>query len=193
MPVFYKAAQSILENKAGKKLFYPRIVLKGNVTTDQIAREIAEYSSLSKGDTKNTIDNLVRVMTTHLQSSESVTLDGFGTFRMTMKSNGKGVEAADKVSAAQATLTVRFLPSYTKNPDRTVATRSMVTGVKCLPYNSKVTGNGSGGGSSSGGDGGIEDNPLDQTPMYLRNSSTSNNTCTILILRLSQTIHYFTN
>ena len=46
MPVFYKAAQSILENKAGKKLFYPRIVLKGNVTTDQIAREIAEYSSL---------------------------------------------------------------------------------------------------------------------------------------------------
>ena len=152
MPVFYKAAQSILENKAGKKLFYPRIVLKGNVTTDQIAREIAEYSSLSKGDTKNTIDNLVRVMTTHLQSSESVTLDGFGTFRMTMKSNGKGVEA---------TLTVRFLPSYTKNPDRTVATRSMVTGVKCLPYNSKVTGNGSGGGSSSGGDGGIEDNPLD--------------------------------
>lgn len=139
MPVFYKAAQSILENKAGKKLFYPRIVLKGNVTTDQIAREIAEYSSLSKGDTKNTIDNLVRVMTTHLQSSESVTLDGFGTFRMTMKSNGKGVEAADKVSAAQATLTVRFLPSYTKNPDRTVATRSMVTGVKCLPYNSKVT------------------------------------------------------
>ena len=161
MPVFYKAAQSILENKAGKTLFYPRIVLKGNVTTDQIAREIAEYSSLSKGDTKNTIDNLVRVMTTHLQSSESVTLDGFGTFRMTMKSNGKGVEAADKVSAAQATLTVRFLPSYTKNPDRTVATRSMVTGVKCLPYNSKVTGNGSGGGSSSGGDGGIEDNPLD--------------------------------
>ena len=162
MPVFYKAAQSILENKAGKKLFYPRIVLKGNVTTDQIAREIAEYSSLSKGDTKNTIDNLVRVMTTHLQSSESVTLDGFGTFRMTMKSNGKGVEAADKDSAAQATLTVRFLPSCTtKNLDHSVATRSMVTGVKCLPYNSKVTGNGSGGGSSSGGDGGIEDNPLD--------------------------------
>ena len=44
MPVFYKAAQSILENKAGKKLFYPRIVLKGNVTTDQIAREIADVT-----------------------------------------------------------------------------------------------------------------------------------------------------
>ena len=134
MAVLYKTAQSILANKDGKKLFYPRVVLKGNVSTDQIAQEIAEYSSLSKGDTKNVIDNLVRVLTTHLQSSESVTLDGFGTFRMTMKSNGKGVESADKVSAAQATMTVRFLPCYTKNPDRTVATRSMVTGVKCIPY-----------------------------------------------------------
>ena len=162
MAVLYKTAQSILANKDGKKLFYPRVVLKGNVSTDQIAQEIAEYSSLSKGDTKNVIDNLVRVLTTHLQSSESVTLDGFGTFRMTMKSNGKGVESADKVSAAQATMTVRFLPCYTKNPDRTVATRSMVTGVKCIPYGPSQAG-GSGGGSGnggSGGDGGIEDDPL---------------------------------
>ena len=161
MAVLYKTAQSILANKDGKKLFYPRVVLKGNVSTDQIAQEIAEYSSLSKGDTKNVIDNLVRVLTTHLQSSESVTLDGFGTFRMTMKSNGKGVESADKVSAAQATMTVRFLPCYTKNPDRTVATRSMVTGVKCNPYvTSQAGGSGGNGNGDSGGDGGIEDDPL---------------------------------
>ena len=161
MAVLYKTAQSILANKDGKKLFYPRVVLKGNVSTDQIAQEIAEYSSLSKGDTKNVIDNLVRVLTTHLQSSESVTLDGFGTFRMTMKSNGKGVESADKVSAAQATMTVRFLPCYTKNPDRTVATRSMVTGVKCIPYGTRQAGGSGGNGNGdSGGDGGIEDDPL---------------------------------
>ena len=88
MAVLYKTVQSILANKAGVKVFYPRVVLKGHVSTDQIAREISEYSSLSKGDTKNVIDNLVRVLTTHLQSSESVTLDGFGTFRMAMKTNG---------------------------------------------------------------------------------------------------------
>ena len=79
MAVLYKTVRSILANKAGVKVFYPRVVLKGHVSTDQIAREISEYSSLSKGDTKNVIDNLVRVLTTHLQSSESVTLDGFGT------------------------------------------------------------------------------------------------------------------
>ena len=60
MAVLYKTVQSILANKAGVKVFYPRVVLKGHVSTDQIAREISEYSSLSKGDTKNVIDNLVR-------------------------------------------------------------------------------------------------------------------------------------
>lgn len=52
MAVLYKTVQSILANKAGVKVFYPRVVLKGHVSTDQIAREISEYSSLSKGDTK---------------------------------------------------------------------------------------------------------------------------------------------
>lgn len=161
MAVLYKTVQSILANKAGKKLFYPRVVLKGNVSTDQIAQEISEYSSLSKGDTKNVIDNLVKVLTNHLHSSESITLDGFGTFRMVMKSTGRGVETADKVSPAQAKLTVRFQPCCTKNPDRTVATRSMVTGVKCLPYDKASTsGSGNESGSGSGGGGGIEDNPL---------------------------------
>lgn len=167
MPVLYKPVQSILKNKAGQRLFYPRVVLKGNADTDQIAREIAEYSSLSKGDTKNVIDNLVRVMTTHLQASQTVTLDGLGTFRMTMKSNGKGAETADKVSPAQAKMTVRFQPSYTKNLDRTTATRSMVTGVKCALYDPKTNGasggeggNEGGGGNQGGADGGIEDNPL---------------------------------
>ena len=32
MAVLYKTAQSILAKKDGKKLFYPRVVLKGNVS-----------------------------------------------------------------------------------------------------------------------------------------------------------------
>ena len=78
MAVLYKTVQSILANKEGVKVFYPRVVLKGHVSTDQIAREISEYSSLIKGDTKNINDILMLVFTTHLQSYESVTLDGIG-------------------------------------------------------------------------------------------------------------------
>ena len=38
MAVLYKTVQSILANKEGVKVFYPRVVLKGHVSTDQIAR-----------------------------------------------------------------------------------------------------------------------------------------------------------
>ena len=131
MPVIYKSFQSVLANKEGKKLFYPRVVLTGNVDTEQVAKEIAELSSLSTGDSKNVIDNLVTVMTRHLQSSESVTLDGLGTFRLTMKSTMNGVEDPLNVSATQSTLRVRFLPTSKRNLDHTVSTRSLVTGVKC--------------------------------------------------------------
>lgn len=90
MAVLYKSFQSVLEDKNHKKMFHPRVIYTANISTSQIAKEIAAYSSLSPGDVKNTLDNLVTVMGQHLQASESVSLDGFGTFRMVMKSNGKG-------------------------------------------------------------------------------------------------------
>jgi len=153
MSVLYKAFQSSLENVNGKKLFYPRVVRVGNVDSAQLSKEIAAYSSLTPGDVKNALDNLVTVMTQHLQSSESVCVDGLGTFRMVMTARGKGVETADEVSAAQATLTVRFQPAQTKNPDHTVATRSLVNGVKCVRYDRLVAGAGNAGDNNSGENG----------------------------------------
>ena len=99
MPVLYGPFQSVLKDKNGKQLFYPRVLRTGNVSTSQISKEIAAYSSLSPGDVKNTLDNLVTVVSQHLQSSEGVTLDGFGTFRLVMKSNGKGVKTVDTVDS----------------------------------------------------------------------------------------------
>jgi len=156
MPVIYKSFQSVLANKEGKKLFYPRVVLTGNVDTEQVAKEIAELSSLSTGDSKNVIDNLVTVMTRHLQSSE-------GTFRLTMKSTMNGVEDPLKVSATQSTLRVRFLPTSKRNLDHTVSTRSLVTGVKCVRFDLQDTagsGGNDGGGSDGGSDGDQGNNPL---------------------------------
>lgn len=161
MPVIYKTFQSVLENKEGKKLFYPRVMLTGSVNTDQIAKEIAAYSSLSPGDVKNTLDNLVTVMTQHLQASESVTLDGFGSFRMTMKSSGRGVEKEEDVSAAQAKMQIRFQPASTRNSDRSVATRSLVTGVKCVRFDPAGTSSSGGGNTTNPGEeGGGSGNPL---------------------------------
>lgn len=145
MAILYGPFQSPLEDKSGKKLFYPRVLRTGNVSTSQISKEIAAYSSLSSGDVKNTLDNLVTVVRQHLHASESVTLDGFGTFRIVMKSGGNGVESSDKVSASQSLLTVRFLPCSTRNLDGTLATRSLVDGARCVRFDRATAASGDGG------------------------------------------------
>lgn len=170
MPVLYKTIQSTKANKEGKKLYHPRVVHTAAIPTAQLAKEISEYSSLTTGDVKNTIDNMVIVMTKHLHASESVTVDGLGTFSIVMRSKGKGSAAAGDVDASQARLQVRFTPSYTKNQDRTVATRALITGAKCVPYGKDTSAPGGspssggsgnpGGGSSGSGDEGQGGNPL---------------------------------
>ncbi len=98
-------------------MFHPRVIYTANISTSQIAKEIAAYSSLSPGDVKNTLDNLVTVMGQHLQASESVSLDGFGTFRMVMKSNGKGVETSGRsVGCARLLLRSVSFPTSPRTP-----------------------------------------------------------------------------
>ena len=79
MALIYKVRQANRATKEGKKLYHPSIVSMGVVTTAQLAKEIAEYSSLTAGDVKSTIANLITVMRKHLVASEVVELDGIGT------------------------------------------------------------------------------------------------------------------
>ena len=110
MPVIYQTYQSQFANRSGKKLYYPRVVLTGSVGTDQIAREISELSSLTTGDVKNVIDNLVTVVTRHLQASESVMLDGFGSFRPTVGSKGVANEEDFDAATMMRTPKIVFTP-----------------------------------------------------------------------------------
>ena len=70
MAVLYKSFQSVLEDKNHKKMFHPRVIYTANISTSQIAKEIAAYSSLSPGDVKNTLDNLVTETPTGGSSEE---------------------------------------------------------------------------------------------------------------------------
>lgn len=161
MALMFKVTQSRLPNKEGQYPYNPQALYTGNVSTTQLAREVAAYSSLTAGDVMNTLENLVRVMTTHLQASEIVTLDGFGSFRLGFKSRGKGKLTAGEVTASQSAIRVLFRPASTRNNDGTVATRSLVSGVRCVLQPVSVVetddpqagqgGSQPGGGTESGG------------------------------------------
>ena len=150
MPVLYSVRQSTIANKEGKKLYHPQVKTTGVVSLDMLAEEVAELSSLSTGDVKNSIDNLVTVMTRHMQSSESVLIDNLGSFYLSMKSIGKGFLSAEEVNANSCRLKVMFRPCTTRNSDRTVATRSLITGATFTRIDSLLPGSGTAGSGSAG-------------------------------------------
>ena len=157
MPLFYKAVQSPIANKAGAKLWHLNLVKAGGtVATQQLAEVIAEKSSLTAGDVQNVVRNLMSVMREYLLNSRSVRLDGLGTFTMKACKRGKGVESADKVSPNQITaLKCRFTPEYTR-PAAIGTTRALTQGVQFLHAdllkNDTSEEGPSGGGSGEGED-----------------------------------------
>ncbi len=157
MPLFYKAVQSPIANKAGAKLWHLNLVKAGGtVATQQLAEVIAEKSSLTAGDVQNVVRNLMSVMREYLLNSRSVRLDGLGTFTMKACTRGKGVESADKVSPNQITaLKCRFTPEYTRSA-AIGTTRALTQGVQFLHAdllkNDTSEEGPSGGGSGEGED-----------------------------------------
>lgn len=91
MPLIYKPYQANIANKAGQKLYYPRLVkFSKMVNTQKMAELIAEKASLTPGDVHNVIRNLMSVMREQLLNSRTVRLEGLGTFTMIAKAGGKG-------------------------------------------------------------------------------------------------------
>ena len=131
MPLFYRAVQAPIANKAGEKLYHLNLVKVGTtVTTRQLAESIAEKSSLTSGDVQNVVCNLMTVMREQLLNSRTVRLDGLGTFTMKARTRGMGAESADKVNPNQITaLKWQFTPEYTR-PAAIGTTRALIQGVQ---------------------------------------------------------------
>ncbi|NDV83355.1 HU family DNA-binding protein [Bacteroides sp. 51] len=130
MPLLYKALQSSLPSKDGKKKWHPRLVkFRKVVDTQKVGEMIADKSSLTAGDVHNVIRNLVAVMSDLLLNSRTVKLDGLGTFTVIAKANGNGVDASEEVNPNQINhLRIKFTPSATRNSGGT--TRAMFNGVE---------------------------------------------------------------
>jgi predicted histone-like DNA-binding protein len=60
----------------------------GNVGIKDIAKEIEGRSALSLGDVQSVLSNLMEVLPVFLKLGQSVNLEGFGTFRISVTSEG---------------------------------------------------------------------------------------------------------
>jgi predicted histone-like DNA-binding protein len=82
----------------------------GSVGFHDIAKEIEQRSALSLGDVQSVLSNMVEVLPVFLKLGQSVKLEGFGTFRISVTS--EGLAAADDLSTRQVKgVKIIFLPS----------------------------------------------------------------------------------
>ena len=126
---------------------------------NRIASEIEGIGALSVEDVEHVIKSLVRSMKQILRDGNRVKLDNFGTFYITFRC--PGVETAAKCSVKNIPrVNIRFLADNTLKlvNESTVTTKGALNNV-VFELEKLESGSGS-GGSDSGGDGGLDENPL---------------------------------
>lgn len=70
-----------------KPLLYPRIIKNGTVDLQTLCEKIAKHSSYTKGTIKGIIDDMVDIIAELLSKGETISLEEFGTFRLSIGTN----------------------------------------------------------------------------------------------------------
>ena len=85
MAVIYKIYKNNNKKNAGFGKYYARAIHNGTANLDDISAIIERNCSMKKSDVKAVLTELVEVMTTHLQDSKRVKIDGLGTFKVGLR------------------------------------------------------------------------------------------------------------
>lgn len=84
----YKMTQRANPQDRTQIKWYAAPVNEGRVTQREIASDIVELSSLSRGDISNVIESLITIVPRYLMLGRSVNLGDLGTLRISFGSEG---------------------------------------------------------------------------------------------------------
>lgn len=132
MPLLYKIVRDNRKNSTN--LYYGKAVQLGIVDTDYIADIIQRNCSMKKSDVIAVIAELIEVMTDQLQNSMSVKLDGFGIFKIGLKTVGADKPENFSISRNVAGLRINFVSTGKKSPATNKVTRTFLGGATLQRY-----------------------------------------------------------
>lgn len=118
----------------GEVVYNPAAVITQNVSTDDLAQNIARISSLTKGDVLNVLSAFGDVLPMYLKLGRSVTLDGVATVSLQLKKvrGTKGVSDPRDVNLDNIDgVMIRFLPA--------VPLKNALRDVKIEEWDNKIT------------------------------------------------------
>ena len=137
MSLLYKIVRDNRKNSTN--LYYGKAIQIGTVDTDKIADIIQRNCSMKKSDVIAVIQELIEVMTDQLQNSMSVKLDGFGIFKIGLKTVGADKPENFTISRNVAGLRVNFVSAGKKDVATNKVTRTFLGGATLQRYDpSKV-------------------------------------------------------
>lgn len=137
-------------------VYYPQAITVGNpVETKEVAERLAQISTVSKSDMAAVLGDLAGVLADFMKQGKSVRLEGLGTFRYTLDTEGVANEADFDFQKQVKAVRVQFTPQREGGTTRgSQATRSLVpTGIEWIPMDGSALSDGS---QTDDGD----DNPL---------------------------------
>lgn len=136
MAVFYRLYQNNQENFANKGKWYARAVNTQTVETNDLAERIQRNCTAKKSDVLAVLTELVEVMQDELQASHRVKLNGFGSFKIGIRTLPADTAKDFTVAQNVKGLHIIFQPDVRTAADKT-RVRTFLTGctVKEAPKN----------------------------------------------------------
>lgn len=87
MPIRYRKVQNKIKNSTNYNLWYGKSVVLNQVKTDQLCEEIAHSTTVTESDVRAVLAELKAKLNDHLGNSESLKLDGIGTFSAAIRTS----------------------------------------------------------------------------------------------------------
>ena len=93
MSLEYRLIQKVNpRNVTEAKKFYAKTVNRGKLSLRQLSKEIADVSTVSIVDTIAVIESLILLIPKHITQGETVQLGDFGSFSISLRSEGTELE-----------------------------------------------------------------------------------------------------
>ena len=137
MALLYKIVRDNRKNSGN--LYYGRAVQIQTVDTNGLADIIQRNCTVKKSDVLAVINELVEVMTDQLQNSVTVKLDGFGSFKIGLKTVGADKPENFSISRNVSGMRVNFVSTGKKDQSTNKVVRTFLGGATLMKYDpSKV-------------------------------------------------------
>ena len=132
MALLYKIVRD--NRKDSNNLYYGRAVQIGTKDMADIASVIQRNCTVKRSDVMAVLTELVEVMTDMLQDSYAVKLDGFGTFKIGLKTIGADKQENFSISRNVTGLRINFLSTGKKDQASNKVVRTFLNGATLQKY-----------------------------------------------------------